>query len=80
MEHISNAQVLARATLKTVHDMIRFGRLRRLGHLARQEDTRLLKRILHSRLPSTASRSRPPNCWTDHVREDLEALRLLLTW
>ena len=78
MEHVSNAQILA--NLETVHDMIRYGRLRWLGHLARQEDTRLPKRILHSRLPSKASRGRPPKCWTDYVREDLEALRLLLNW
>ena len=49
------------------------GRLRWLGHLARQEDTRLPKRILHSPLPSNARRGRPPKCWTDYVREDLEA-------
>ena len=36
--------------------------------------------ILHSRLPSNASRGRPPKCWTDPVREDLEALKLLLNW
>ena len=80
MEHVSNAQILARAKLETVHDLIRYSRLRWLGHLTRQENTRLPKRILHSRLPSNASRGRPPKCWTDYVREDLEALRLLLNW
>ena len=60
--------------------MIRYGRLRWLGHSARQEDTGLPKRSLHSRLPSKASRGGPPKCWTDYVRGDLEALRLLLTW
>ena len=38
----------------------------------------LPKRVLHSCLPSSASRGRPPNCWTEYVREDLEALRSLL--
>ena len=69
---------LARAKLEVVHDMIQYGRW--LGHLARQEDTRLPKRILHSRLPSNASRDRPPKCWTGYVREDLEALIMLLHW
>ena len=80
MEHESKAQILARAELETVHDMIWCDKLRWLGHLARQEDTRLPKRILHSRLPSKASRGRPPKCWTGYVREDLEAVRLLLNW
>ena len=74
MEHVSNAQILARAKLEKVHDMW-CGRLQWLGHLARQEDTRLPKRTLHSRLPSNASRGRPPKCWTAYVREDLEAFR-----
>ena len=78
LEHVSNAQILARAKLETVHDMIWYGRLRWLGHSARQEVTGLPERRLHSRLPSKASRGRPPTCWTDYVREDLEALRLLL--
>ena len=36
--------------------------------------------LMHSRLPSKASRGRPPKCWTDYVREDLESLKLLLNW
>ena len=36
MEHVSNAQILARAKLETGHVMIRYGRLRWLDHLARQ--------------------------------------------
>ena len=62
------------------HDMFRYGRLRWLGHIADQEDTRLPKRVVHSRLQSNASRGRPPKCWTDYVREDFEAPRLLLDW
>ena len=77
-EHVSNAQILARAQMNTVHEMVRFRRLRWLGHVARQEDTRLPQRLMHSRLPSKASRGRPPKCWTDYVREDLESLKLLL--
>ena len=79
-EHVSYAQILARADLETVHDMLRYGRLRWLGHLARQEDTRVPKRTLYSRLPGKTRRGRPTKCWTDYVREDLEALRLLLNW
>ena len=66
--------------MNTVHEMVRFRRLRWLGHVARQEDTRLPQRLMHSRLPSKASRGRPPKCWTDYVREDLESLKLLLNW
>ena len=73
----TSAQILARAKLETVHDMIRYGRLRWLGHLARQEDTRLPKRILHSCLPSKASRGRPQKCWTAYEREDLEPAQLV---
>ena len=79
-EHVSYGQILARAQMNTVHEMVRFRRLRWLGHVARQKDTRLPKRLMHSRLPSKASRGRPPKCCTDYVREDLESLKLLLNW
>ena len=72
-EHVPNAQILARAKMNTVLEMVRFKRLRWLGHLARQADSSLPKRLMHSRLPSKASRGRPPKCWTHYVREDLGA-------
>ena len=52
MEHVSNAQILARAKLEPLHHLIRYSRLRWLGHLARQEkrETSLPKRILYSQL------------------------------
>ena len=62
------------------HELKAFGNLLvtlKEAHLAIQEDTRLPMRLLHCRLPSKASRGRPPKCWTD-VWEDLETLRLLL--
>ena len=40
------------------------------GHNAAQEG--------FAQLPSNANGGRPPKCWTDCVRENLEALRLLL--
>ena len=35
---------------------------------------------MHSRIPSRASKGRPPKCCTDYVREDLDVLRLLHNW
>ena len=35
------------------------------------------RRLMHSRLPSKASRGRLPKGWTDYMREDLEALKVL---
>ena len=49
-------------------------------HASHRPTTGLPKRILHSRSPSNASRDRPPKCRTDHVREDVEALKMLLNW
>ena len=79
-EHVPNVQILARADLNTVHDMVRFRRLRWLGHVARLENTRMPKRLMHSRIPSRAGKGRPQKCWTDYVREDLDVLRLLHNW
>ena len=42
-EHVPNAQILARAKMNTVLEMVRFKRLRWLGHVARQADSRLQK-------------------------------------
>ena len=75
-----NTQILARAKMNTVLEMVSSKRLRWLGHVARQADSWLPKRLMHSRLPSKASRGRPPKCWTDHIREDLEALKSLHNW
>ena len=75
-----NAQILARAKIITVLEMVKIKRLRWLGHVARQADARLPKRLMHRRFPSKASRGRPPKCWTDYVREDLEAPKLLHNW
>ena len=48
--------------------------------MARLGDTRMPKRLMHSRIPSRASKGRPPKCWTDYVREDLDVPRLLHNW
>ena len=45
-EHVTTAQNLVRAKLDTKHDMIRHGRLRCLGHLARQEAHQVAKEDL----------------------------------
>ena len=65
-----NAQTLARAKMNTVLEMVRLKRLRWLGHVARQADSSLPKRLMHSRLPSKASKGRPTRCRTDYIRED----------
>ena len=79
-EHVPNAQMLARTGVQAVHALIRFRRLRWLGHVARQDNSRLPKRMLYSRLDKKASKGRPLKCWTDYVREDLEGLGLIASW
>ena len=71
------AQILARAKIHTVLQMISFKKLKLLGHAARQANSKLPNMLMHSRLRSKASKGRPPKCWTDHVRENLETLQLL---
>ena len=55
-----------------------------IGHISRLPDTRLPKRILFSRIEQKGGRGRPMKCWTDYVREDLDALldalRILPSW
>ena len=43
-----------------------------------QADSRLPKRLMHSRLPSKAGRNTPPKCWTNW--EELKTLKLLQNW
>ena len=62
--------------MDAVYDVVRF-RMRWLGHISRLPDTRLPKRILFSRIEQKGGRGRPMKCWTDYVREDLDALRIL---
>ena len=47
-----HARILARAKMNIVLEMVIFKRLRWLGHVARQADSGLPKRLMHSRLPS----------------------------
>ena len=50
IQHVENVEILQRASMDAVHDMVRFRRLRWLGHISRPPDTRLPKRILFSRI------------------------------
>ena len=80
IQHVENVEILKRASMDAVHDVVRFRRLRWLGHINRLPDTRLPKRILFSRIEQKGGRGRPMKCWTDYVREDLDALRILPSW
>ena len=56
----------ADAKLNTVHVMVKVRCLRRLAHVARQEDTILLTRLIHSKTPNKADKpasTREPKCW-----------------
>ena len=80
IQHVENVEILKRASMDAVHDVVKFRRLRWLGHISRLPDTRLPKRILFSRIEQKGGRGRPMKCWTDYVREDLDALRILPSW
>ncbi len=80
MDRIPNEAVLKKCNTSRASDIVKYRRLRWLGHVARMENDRLPKMLLFSSLEGAGKRGRPIKSWNDYVRKDLGNLGLALTW
>ena len=80
-DKIPNVATLKKCDIDKVADMVRFRRLRWLGHTARMDKDRLPRQFLSFSLPQGVRRvGRPIKGWTDYVCEDLSSLGSLYDW
>lgn len=81
-QHKINASIRATCKIESVRTLIRYRRLRWLGHLARMHEDRLPKQLLFGSMSSQGlvKADRPQKGWIDYVREDLSELRLPYMW
>ncbi|BDA48371.1 Protein FAM91A1 [Coccomyxa sp. Obi] len=80
LERIPNAVTRAQCDIPEVANLIRYRRLRYLGHVARMGDTRLPLQFMFGTISGTGTRGRPMKSWNDYVRDDLEAIGLPYNW
>ena len=80
MDKVPNKEILNMCNTSCASDIVRYRRLRWLGHTVRMGDERLPKMMMFSTLEGAGKRGRPIKSWNDYVRKDLESLGLALTW
>ena len=80
MDRIPNEAVLKKCNTSRASDIVKYRRLRWLGHVARMENDRLPKMMMFSTLEGAGKRGRPIRSWNDYVRKDLDSLGMSLTW
>ena len=74
-DKVTNAEVLSRAGLPSIHTILRQRRLRWLGHVHRMEDGRIPKDLLYGELTSGKRNiGRPKLRYSDVVKRDMKAL------
>ena len=80
MDRVSNVEILKMCNTSSALDIVRYRRLRWLGHVARTDNDRLPKIMMFSTLECAGRKGRPVKCWNDYVRKGLDSLGLSLTW
>jgi hypothetical protein len=87
MDTVSNEEIVKMCNTSIASDIVRYRRLRWLGHVAGMDnaiihchDDRLPKIMMLSTLEGAGRRGRPVKCWNDYVRKELDNLGLSLTW
>ena len=82
-QRLRNEQILARCKMENVESLMRFRRLKWLGHVARMDNSRLPKRLLLGNLThevGSVNPGRPAKNWIDCIREDLAKVQLSYNW
>ena len=80
MDKISNFRIRAMCKVPQIADLLRYRRLRWLGHVARMERTRMPLQMMFSTIAGNGARGRPLKKWNDYVREDLDAIGHAYDW
>lgn len=78
----TNQDILFQCRTETVLVLVRYCRLRWLGHVARMSDDRIPKRLLFGNIDmlSESGPGRPKKSWQNYVREDLASLNMSYDW
>ena len=71
MDLVSNDDMLNWSGMPKISDLLKYRRLRWLGHIARIKDDRLPKQLLFGTIRGRGRRGRPVKSWNDCVRDDL---------
>lgn len=81
-QRVGNSQILRRCAMNSIESVLRFRRLRWLGHMARMGDQQTPKRLLFGQMHTSIDRGpgRPHKSWQDCVRDDLASLNMLYDW
>lgn len=74
MDGISNDDMRVWSGMPKIVDLLKYRRLRWLGHIARTTDERLPSQLLFVTIVGTGRRSRPVKSWNNCVREDLDSM------
>lgn len=76
-DYVPNEEVLRKAEMMTIEDIIRQRRLRWAGHLSRMPEDRIAHRIAFAELrEGHRGRHKPKQRWTDTLKADLKALNI----
>ena len=75
-----NDDILKMCKMETVDTLVRFRRLRWLGHVARMDKSRLPKQLLFSQMQKVGHEGRSIKPWTHYARDDLNKVGLSYDW
>ena len=77
-DHVTNAYIRKRFGVAPIHEKMREGRLRWLGHVLRAEENTIAKSAYVLEINGKRPRGRPRHRWTDTVNKDLKTVNLQL--
>ena len=73
---ITNEDLRSRMGLQCISDVLRRGRLRWFGHVARMQEDNCVNRVSGINVDSRAIRDQPRKTWDDIIKSDLRVLCL----
>ena len=80
MDEISSDNMRDWSEMPKIADLLKYRRLRWLGHIARMKEDRLPKQLLFGTIEGVGRRGRPVKSWNECVRDDLDSMGLSCHW
>jgi len=74
LDKIPNTEIRARCQVPLIADLLRFRRLRWLGHVARMDNVRLPLQMMFSTMTGSGAGGRSLKSWNEYVRENVPAI------
>ena len=76
LDRVTNDAIRSSCHVPKITDLLKYRRLRWLGHVGRMSEDRMPLQMLFSTLSGVGNIGRPLKSWNDYVREDLESIGL----